>query len=152
MLIFFSKSTFSKISFRNTIRVSNYLEPDQVLSGLIWVQTVGNRGYQQTTRVGNEIRRKNLQVCLKLLIRIRSLKTNLSDIFQMIEEWMIEVTTSDKIIFSSRCRSWFILALLFTCLTLLFLSLKQKAHARIQRGIGGPDPPHLKKSQKYRVS
>ena len=29
-LIFFSKSTFSKNSFRNTIRVSNSLDPDQV--------------------------------------------------------------------------------------------------------------------------
>ena len=29
LLIFFSKSTFSKNSFRNTIRVSNRLDPDQ---------------------------------------------------------------------------------------------------------------------------
>ena len=39
---FFSKSTFSKNSFRNTIWVSNRLDPDpaDVLSGLIWVETV----------------------------------------------------------------------------------------------------------------
>ena len=41
----FSKSTFSNNSFRNTIRVSNSLDPDQarcsvVLLGLIWVQIV----------------------------------------------------------------------------------------------------------------
>ena len=29
MLLFFSKSIFSKNSFRNTIRVSNSLDPDQ---------------------------------------------------------------------------------------------------------------------------
>ena len=29
LLIFFSKSTFAKNSFRNTIRVSNSLDPDQ---------------------------------------------------------------------------------------------------------------------------
>ena len=35
---FFSKLTFSEKSFRNTIRMSNSLDPD--LSGLIWVQKV----------------------------------------------------------------------------------------------------------------
>ena len=51
LLIFF-KSTFLKNSFRNTIRVSNNLAPDQAqhLSVLIWVQTVC-KGYQQTTQL-----------------------------------------------------------------------------------------------------
>ena len=43
----FSKSTFLKNSFRNTIRVSTGLDPDQ---DLIWVQTVC-KGYQQKTKV-----------------------------------------------------------------------------------------------------
>ena len=45
---FFQKLTFSKKSFRTTIRVSNCLDPDQDqhLSVLIWVQTVF-KGYQQ---------------------------------------------------------------------------------------------------------
>ena len=46
---YFQNKTFSKNSFRNTIRVSNSLD---ILSGLIWVQTVCE-GYQQTTQVGN---------------------------------------------------------------------------------------------------
>ena len=50
---FFFKSTFSKNSFMNTIRVSNSLDfqirPD-ILSGLIWVQTVC-KGNQQMTLV-----------------------------------------------------------------------------------------------------
>ena len=53
LLIFFSKSTFLKSSFRSywhTIRVSNSLDPDQAqqMSGLIWVQTVC-KSYQQRT-------------------------------------------------------------------------------------------------------
>ena len=38
---FFLKFTFSKTIIRNTIRVSNSLDPDQAqrLSGQIWVQT-----------------------------------------------------------------------------------------------------------------
>ena len=46
----FSKSIFLKNSFRNTIRVSNSLDPDQaeVFWGLILVQTVC-KGFQQTT-------------------------------------------------------------------------------------------------------
>ena len=53
---FFSKSTFSKNSSRNTIRVSNSLDPDQAQQniGLIWVQTVF-KGYQQTT-LGGEVK------------------------------------------------------------------------------------------------
>ena len=49
-LLIFSKSTFSKNYFRSTIRVSNSLDPDQtnILSGLIWVQTVC-KSYHQTT-------------------------------------------------------------------------------------------------------
>ena len=48
---FFSKLTFSKNSFRSTIKVSNILGPDQdVLSVLIRVQTVW-KGYQQMTKV-----------------------------------------------------------------------------------------------------
>ena len=51
LLIFF-KSTFLKNSFRNTIRVSDNLVPDQArhLSVLIWVQTVC-KGYQQTKQL-----------------------------------------------------------------------------------------------------
>ena len=51
LLIFF-KSTFLKNSFRNTIRVSNNLVPDQArhLSVPIWVQTVC-KGYQLTTQL-----------------------------------------------------------------------------------------------------
>ena len=39
---FFQNKFFWKILLRNTIRVSNSLDPDQayILSGLIWVQTV----------------------------------------------------------------------------------------------------------------
>ena len=51
-LLIFSKSTFPKISFRTTIRVSNSLDPDQAR------QNVGPalgpnclHGYQQTTKV-----------------------------------------------------------------------------------------------------
>ena len=53
----FSKSTFSKISFRNTIRVANSLDPDQAqhLSGLIWVRTVC-KAYQQTPLVGKKLK------------------------------------------------------------------------------------------------
>ena len=50
---FFSKSTFSKYSFRNTIRVINSFRPN-VLSGLICVQTIC-KAYQQTTIVVKEL-------------------------------------------------------------------------------------------------
>ena len=57
----FSKLTFSNNSFRNTIRVSNSLNPDQarLLSGLILVQTVC-KGYQQTTKsiVSKELKKR----------------------------------------------------------------------------------------------
>ena len=55
LLIFFKINLFQN-SFRNTIRVSNSLDPDlaDILSGLIWIQTVCN-GYQQTTLVGKEL-------------------------------------------------------------------------------------------------
>ena len=46
---FFSKSAFSKNSFR-TLSVSNGLDPDPDLLVLIWVQTV-YKGYQQMTKV-----------------------------------------------------------------------------------------------------
>ena len=48
-LLIFSKSSFSKNSFRNTIKVYNGLDPNQarLFVGLIWVQTVC-KGYQQT--------------------------------------------------------------------------------------------------------
>ena len=55
-LLIFSKSTFSKNSFRNIFRVSNSLDPDQAqskTSGLVWVQTAC-KGYQQMTLVGKE--------------------------------------------------------------------------------------------------
>ena len=45
---FFSKLTFSKNNFRNSIRVSNSLDPD--LSVLIRYQTV-YKDYQQMTKV-----------------------------------------------------------------------------------------------------
>ena len=50
LLIFFQNYFFAKSYYRNTIRVSNSLGPDQVRQfvGLNWVQTVCN-GYQQTT-------------------------------------------------------------------------------------------------------
>ena len=54
---YFLKSAFWKNSFRNTVRMSNSLDPDQAsddLSGRIWVQTVC-LGYQQTTLVDNEL-------------------------------------------------------------------------------------------------
>ena len=54
-LLIFSKSNFSKNSFRNTTRVSNSLDPDQARR-LICVQTVC-KGYQQTTPGGKEFRR-----------------------------------------------------------------------------------------------
>ena len=50
------KSTFSKNSFRNTIRESNSLDtirPNKML-GLIWIQSVC-KGYQQKTLVGKEL-------------------------------------------------------------------------------------------------
>ena len=53
-LLIFSKSTFSKNSFGNTIRVSNSLDPDQAQL-LIWDQT-DCKGYQQTTQVGKELK------------------------------------------------------------------------------------------------
>ena len=51
---------FSEKSFRNTIRMSNSLDPDQAHHfvrsdlGLIWVQTVC-KSYQQTTPAGKEL-------------------------------------------------------------------------------------------------
>ena len=49
---FFLKWTFSKKSFRNTSECQTVwvqVRPD-ILSGLIWVQTV-SKGYKQTTKV-----------------------------------------------------------------------------------------------------
>ena len=50
----FSKINFSKISFRNTDRVSNSLDPHKdwtdKMSVLIWVQSAC-KAYQQTTKV-----------------------------------------------------------------------------------------------------
>ena len=56
LLIFFSKLTFSKNSFKNNFRFSNSLDPDQaqLLLGLIWVQTVC-KGSQQVTLVGKKL-------------------------------------------------------------------------------------------------
>ena len=54
---YLSKSPFSKISLRNTIKVSNswiQIWPG-VSSGLLWVQSVC-KGYQQTPKVGKELR------------------------------------------------------------------------------------------------
>ena len=52
---FFSISTFLKNSFSTTIRVSNSLDSDQArrLLGLICVQTVCGKDYQQTTPTVN---------------------------------------------------------------------------------------------------
>ena len=47
-MLFLSSADFFKNSFRNTIRVSNSLDPK--MSGLIWFQTVC-KGHQQTTLV-----------------------------------------------------------------------------------------------------
>ena len=54
---YLSKSPFSKISLRNIIKVSNSLIQiwPGVLSGLLWVQSVC-KGYQQTPKVGKELR------------------------------------------------------------------------------------------------
>ena len=70
---FFFKINFSKKSLRNTIRVSNSLDPDQaerfvgpdILSGLIWVQTVC-KDYQQTSKVETSRERVNLYLSLVL--------------------------------------------------------------------------------------
>ena len=58
---FFPNHLF-KNSFRNTIKLSNSLDPDQArhLAGLIWVQTVCKR-YQQTALAGKELRQFNVQ-------------------------------------------------------------------------------------------
>ena len=56
LLIFFSKSTFSKNFFRIIISVKTVciqIRPD-ILSGLIWVQTVF-KNCEQTTLVGKEL-------------------------------------------------------------------------------------------------
>ena len=55
-LIFCLLGNFQNVSFRNSIRVSNSLDPDQddVLSDLIWVLTVC-KGYQQAKPVGKEL-------------------------------------------------------------------------------------------------
>ena len=51
LLTFISKLLFLKISFRNTVRVSNGLDPNQDRRFvLIWIQTVCE-GFQQTTKV-----------------------------------------------------------------------------------------------------
>ena len=56
---FFSELIFLIKSFKNTVRVSNSLDPDQArqLSGLIWVQSV-YKDYQQTTLNGKELKPK----------------------------------------------------------------------------------------------
>ena len=51
-----SKSNLSKISFRNTIRVSNNFDPDQIL-----VQTFCE-GYQQMALVGKESSNQDLTI------------------------------------------------------------------------------------------
>ena len=59
---YFLKINVFKISFRNTIRVSNSLDPDQeVLSGLICIQTVC-KGYLQTTIVPSSRERVKINV------------------------------------------------------------------------------------------
>ena len=56
LLIFFSKSTFSKYSFGNTIRVSNSLDPDQArhFVGPHLGRAVC-QSYQQMTLVGEDL-------------------------------------------------------------------------------------------------
>ena len=65
-LLFFSKLTFSKNYFRNTIRASNGMEPDQ--------DQMICKGYQQTTKVvtSKEIK-ANVQFCKKGFIHIEYL-------------------------------------------------------------------------------
>ena len=55
LLIFFKITFFSKNSYRNTVCQTDWIQitPD-ILSGLIWVQTVC-KGYQQTTLGGKEL-------------------------------------------------------------------------------------------------
>ena len=64
--------------FRNTIRVSNSVDPDDVMSGLIWVQTVC-KGYQQTLLVGKEFY-KNLSIDFFVFVGI----TLVSHLFSML--------------------------------------------------------------------
>ena len=53
----FCHLSFFFSSFRNTIRVSNSLDPEQArqMSGLVWVQTVC-KGYQQKNLEGKELK------------------------------------------------------------------------------------------------
>ena len=53
----FLSAEFFLSSFRNTIRVSNSLDPEQAqqMSGLVWVQTVC-KGYQQKTLEGKKLK------------------------------------------------------------------------------------------------
>ena len=56
---FFSKLHFSKNSFRNTIRVSNGLDPDQDRCSVS--PDLGPNGYQQTTKVTTSRERVNTE-------------------------------------------------------------------------------------------
>ena len=50
----FFKSSFSKSAFKNTIRVSDSLDPDA--DGLVWVQTVFKSVQQMTDKDNMEIK------------------------------------------------------------------------------------------------
>ena len=59
-LVYFKINILKKNPLGNNISVSNILDPDlrpDILSGLIWVQTVC-KGYEQTTLVGKELKVK----------------------------------------------------------------------------------------------
>ena len=84
LLIFFFRVNFFANSFRNTIRVSNSLDPDQKRSGLIWVQTVC-QSYLQATLAGKELTDQYCSLSLCMLAnflcfccRLHFFKINLS--------------------------------------------------------------------------
>ena len=62
--LFFKLIIFQKKNVLGIPSVSNSLEPDQVLSGLIWVQTVC-KGYQQMIKVatsGERVKNQMLDI------------------------------------------------------------------------------------------
>ena len=82
--LFFLNSTFLKNYFRNTIRVSNSLDPDQAnkIPGLIWVQMVC-KGYQQKTSIEISGQKKGVEICgtcilLSVCSRQRVIKVHIS--------------------------------------------------------------------------
>ena len=76
---FFSKLTFKQNSFRNTIRVSKGLDPDQ---DWIWVQTVC-RDYQKTINFAATKESLKVKKFQDLLLRLNSLLNNISVMYSM---------------------------------------------------------------------